>query len=324
MRARLVIALAAFLGMAILPPFGQALAEPQACRLGANLEDIYDVDIARDTFGAVLWVWTLCPSDAVDPLASTTFPTATSAALGEILDIDTGGRGVYHYRRVQGTFRNDWDMSHYPFDRQAVTIPLDETRLGADIVLFEPDTVGSFLTPDILRGRQEWTVGDYSIATSVSEEDQTYGLPNLERARYARGEVSFTLTRTGFVTFLKLSAGVFAASIIALMMFFYDPRDPRAFGSRLGLLVGTLFAVLVNLRTADSVIGDMGRVTLVTEIHLAALALIVILAVLALRDWWRAESALPVPYPNWLELGITGGLFVAVVAALILRAAGGT
>ena len=45
--------------------------------------------------------------------------------------------------------------------------------------------------------------------------------------------------------------------------------------------------------TADTVIGDTGRLTLVTEIHLAALALIVALAVLALRDWWRFESALP-------------------------------
>ena len=63
--------------------------------------------------------------------------------------------------------------------------------------------------------------------------------------------------------------------------------------------------------------------TLVTEIHLAALTLIVILAMLALRDWWRAESALPVAYPNWLELGITGILFVAVVAMLILHAASG-
>src|SRR5215216_1889264 len=50
---------------------------------------------------------------------------------------------------------------------------------------------------------------------------------------------------------------------------------------------------------ADTVIGDTGRLTLVTEIHLVALALIVVLAALALRNWWRTESALPVEYPNW-------------------------
>ena len=38
---------------------------PPASRLpagsGANIEDIYDIDIARDTFGAALWLWTLVP-----------------------------------------------------------------------------------------------------------------------------------------------------------------------------------------------------------------------------------------------------------------------
>ena len=129
------------------------------------------------------------------------------------------------------------------------------------------------------------------------------------------------MARTGLLTFLKLTAGVFAASFIALMMFFYDSRDSRGFGSRLGLLVGSLFAVLVNMRTADTVIGDMGRLTLVTEIHLVALALVVVLASLAVRDWWRTENALPVEYPNWTELITTSGLFVAACSALIVRAA---
>ena len=63
--------------------------------------------------------------------------------------------------------------------------------------------------------------------------------------------------------------------------------------------------------------------TLVTEIHLLALLLIVVLAVLALRDWWRAERCPnPVAYPNWPELGVTSWLFVAVTASLIARAAG--
>ena len=105
------------------------------------------------------------------------------------------------------------------------------------------------------------------------------------------------------------------------MSFFYDPRDAKGFSSRLGLLVGALFAVLVNMRAADTVIGDTGRLTLVTEIHLATLGLIVALAVLALRDWWRFESALPLAYPNWTELAVTGGLSTLVVGGLMVLAA---
>ena len=316
-----LLLLAAIL-LSTAPGYGQETAgQPTTCRIGVNIEDIYDIDIARDTFGAALWLWTLCPTDGVDPLATVAFPTATSVNLGELASVPTGGAGYYRYLRLQGTFRYDWDMTHYPFDRHRVVIPIDETSLGAAIVLFEADVESSFLTPDILRKRQEWLVSDFAIAASVSEEAQTYGLPNIATARYARAETSFTLTRIGLLTFLKLSAGVFAAGFIALMSFFYDGRDPKGLTSRLGLLIGTLFAVLVNMRTADTVIGDMGRMTLVTEIHLLALLLIVVLAVLALRDWWRAEGALPVDYPNWTELWVTSTLFVLATAGLIAHAA---
>ena len=46
-------------------------------------------------------------------------------------------------------------------------------------------------------------------------------------------------------------------------------------------------------------IGDASRLTLVTVIHLVALALIVAIALLALRDRRRADHDLPVRYPNW-------------------------
>ena len=321
------LVLLAWAGAASNPAQAQAQAQapaegrPQTCRIGVNVEDLYDIDTAADTFGALLWVWSLCPTAELDPLADVAFPTASSIDPGELESVDTGGAGHYRYRRVQGTFRHDYDVARYPFDRHRVVIPIDETRQGASVVVFEADTAGSFLTPDILQKRHEWRVSDFAVAASVSEEAETYGLPNVETARYARAEASFALARTGLLTFLKLTTGVFAAAFIALMTFFYDPRDAQGFGRRLGLLVGALFGVLINMRTADTVIGDTGRLTLVTEIHLAALALIVVLAALALRDWWRFESALPLAYPNWTELAATGGLFALATAGLMARAA---
>ena len=67
---------------------------------------------------------------------------------------------------------------------------------------------------------------------------------------------SGTVSDAQMLTFLKLTVGVFAAAFIALMSFFYDPRDAKGFSSRLGLHVGALFGVLINMRTADTVIGD--------------------------------------------------------------------
>ena len=104
---------------------------------------------------------------------------------------------------------------------------------------------------------------------------------------------------------------MFAGVFIAFLSFFYDPNDRGAFGGKLGLLVGVLFAVLINLRTADTTIGDTGHLTLVTEIHLITLALIVVLALVALRDRRRVERGLEIRHPDWPKLAVIGGVYAS-------------
>ena len=84
---------------------------------------------------------------------------------------------------MQGTFRYNWDMNHYPFDRQPVVIPMDEAQYGAARLVFEPDASESFITPDIRDRLDEWRVSDLTLTASISEEASTYGLPDAEGAR---------------------------------------------------------------------------------------------------------------------------------------------
>jgi hypothetical protein len=309
--------------LALGPAHAQGTGEgsPATCRIGVNIEDLYDLDMAGDTFGAILWIWSLCPTPELRPLERIAFPSAASGPdLGEVETVDTGPRQFYASRRVQGTFRHDWDMDHYPFDRQRVTIEIDDEFYGASRLLFEPDSEQSFLTPG-LHDLDEWRVSDLMLTAGVSDEPSTYGLPGAQGSQYAFIEATVVLERAQLVTFLKLTAGVFAGIFIAFLTFFYDPNDRGAFGGKLGLLVGVLFAILLNMRNADTSIGDIGDLTLVTKLHLVTLALIVILALAALRDRRRAERDLPVRHPNWLLLGIIGSLYVLVMAGLILHAA---
>jgi len=298
--------------------------DPEVCRIGVNVEDLYDFDLARETFGAVLWLWSFCPSGEHAPLETIVLRTATPGLdLGEVRSTLTDDAGNYQYRRIQGNFRHDWNMRRYPFDRHRLVIPFDESDLGAAVVVFEPDLESSFLSPEIRSRLPEWTISDLRAQASVSEEISNYGLPDAEPVGYAHLEAIVTLERTQRLAFFKLTAGVFAAALIAFLSFFVDPRDRGSFNSKLGLLVAVLFAVLINLRASDATIGDASRLTLVTEIHLVALALIVVIALLALRDRRRADHELPVRYPNWPLLAATAALYVVTNAALVARSAWG-
>jgi hypothetical protein len=306
------------------PAYGQATpaAMPATCRIGINVEELYDLDMARDTFGAILWVWSVCPSADLAPLGTIAFPTASgSLNLSPIEVVPLASGGQYASRRVQGTFRYNWDMTHYPFDRQRVVIPMDEAQYGAARLTFEPDLGESFVTPDIRDRLDEWRVSDLALEASVSEETSTYGLPDADGARYARLEAAITLERTQLVNFFKLTSVVFAGVFIAFLSFFYDPNDRSGFGGKLGLLVGVLFAVLLSLRNADASIGDIEHLTLVTRIHLVTLALIVVLALVALRDRRMVERGLTVRHPDWPMLAAVGSLYVLVVGGMIAAAA---
>ena len=317
----LVLALALVLLAALAVRPAPAQAAPVVCKAGMNIEDLYDIDMAHDTFGAILWVWTLCPPADLTPLANVAFPTASSLNLGPVETEDLASGERYASRRVQGTFRYNWDMDDFPFDRQRVSIPMDETWYGAERLVFEPDTAGSFLSPEVSARLEDWATSDLEVSASVLVEPSSYGMPGAaEESRYARMEAQVTLVRADLVTFVKLTLGLFVGVFIAFLSFFYDPNDRSGFGGKLGLLVGVLFAVLLSLRNADGSIGDTGRMTLITRIHLVTLGFIVILAVVALRDRRRVERGLQVRHPDWPMLGLVGSLYLLIVGGLFAAA----
>ncbi|HEX5079139.1 MAG TPA: hypothetical protein VFV80_08305 [Geminicoccaceae bacterium] len=293
----------------------------ETCRVGVNVEELYDLNLAQDSFGAVLWLWSLCPSARSAPLDTIAFPTGSALQLGEVRSSRLDDGRYYQYRRVEGTFRHDWDVRHYPFDRQRLTIPIDETDLGTSVVRFEADSESSFLSPAVRRQLDEWDVSDLTVQASVTIEPSTYGLPDEDPDGYARLEATLVLERTQILTFVKLTAGVFAAALIALLALFLDPHERGSFSSRLGVLAGVLFGVLLNMRAADAFIGDTSRLTLVSEIHLVALGLIVVIALITFVEHRRIDRDRPVPYPNWLLAGAAVGLYLLTNLALVAAAA---
>jgi hypothetical protein len=303
------------------PSHSAAGGAPEMCRVGINIEELYDLDVESDTFGAVLWLWSLCPSAQAAPLETIALPTGSDLDVSDLRGSPAGEAGYYQYQRIQGTFRHDWDMSHYPFDRQRLVIPIDETDRGSSVVVFEPDVASSFLSAAIRTKLQEWDISDLSLEASITEDPSSYGLPDAEGEGYAHLEASVVLERTQVLTFLKLTAGVFAAALIALLSLFLDPRDRGSFGTRLGVLAGVLFGVLLSMRAADAFIGDASRLTLVSKIHLVALALIVVIASIAIAEGRRVDRGQLVRYPDWPLIAAAAGLYIFANLALVASAA---
>jgi hypothetical protein len=180
--------LLALFAVTAAPASGQptAGAGPTVCRIGLSIEDLYDFDPARETFGGILWLWSLCPSADPAPLETIVLRTALPGLqLGDVRSTPVGDGRLYQYRRVEGIFRHDWDMSRYPFDRHRLVIPVDESDLGAAAVVFEADVDASSLAPDLPSRLHGWKISGLEVRASVAEEQSDYGWPGEPNLGYA-------------------------------------------------------------------------------------------------------------------------------------------
>jgi hypothetical protein len=91
-------------------------------------------------------------------------------------------------------------------------------------------------------------------------------------------ELKIELQRNDLNGFLKLSAGAFAASGLALVSYFLHLDSSATLGPRFSLLAGSMFAVVISLRSASNDLGSVEYLTLLDCIHLAVIFYILVAA----------------------------------------------
>jgi hypothetical protein len=134
--------------------------------------------------------------------------------------------------------------------------------------------------------------------------------------------VSTGIARAKLLGFLKLVAGVYAAAALSSLAFLLGPYNGRR---RANLLAGTLFAVLVNQRVAESQLGRTESVTMIDEIHVLAMVFIFAIALAGiwsqtLFDRNRQEEALRFDRRGlWISSLAYAALNLALIGSAAVR-----
>jgi hypothetical protein len=319
----MAVVLAALGGPAAPPAVAQSGAAPATCRVGAYLTTLHAFDPEADTFDADVWLWSVCPTAGRRPLETMEFVNAERV---EVL-LDVRDSPVWASRKVQGTFRHDWDERNFPFDRHMLRIELEEGAEDVRRFVYEPDTANSRVDPTIqLPG---WTLTDFALLGSTRTYDTTFGDPDLPAggsSEYSRLTVATGLMRSDLSGFFKLTAVVYAAFILSLISYVMHLETTTAISPQMGLLAGALFAAAVNLVTASGALGSASGLTLVDKIHVLVLVYILGAAVVAVLSRVLVErgwTAVAVARLNRRAGVLAAGSFVAVNALLIGAAARG-
>lgn len=276
--------------------------QPATCRLGSYITSLHDLNPAQRSFGAEFWVWSVCPSQELQPLQSMEVVNASNVAITHpselkredlINSFPEQDEVYWSQQKVKATLQHVWNVQNYPFDRHTLEIPIEESTYDTTALVYTPDTTNSTYKEDLhLEG---WKITDFQVKQGEATYKSTFGDPELlsGESSYTRLSLLVSIERQSALGFFKVVAGVYAAFLICLLSFFLDVTD---IPSRIGLLSGALFATLVNMRGVDTVLGATEQVTLLDKIHVLTLGYIVtaglVTIVLRMLSESRNEKAL--------------------------------
>ena len=126
-------------------PLAQA-GGPENLRIGVLLTSLGDFDPARKSFSAAFWVWTVGTKKGENSLLRLEFPNAIKVESPNESQQATP-QGIWSQRKIVGSFRHDWDLKYFPFDRQLLKIEMEEAERDTNSVIYVLDTANSSFDP---------------------------------------------------------------------------------------------------------------------------------------------------------------------------------
>lgn len=234
--------------------------------MGAFVMSLSQVDTASGTFKADFWAWSVCPTKELQPLKTLEFVNGVNVS-GTLDSTLQRGTEWWSNRKFSGTFRQDFSLNAYPFDRQPLVIGIEEGVLDTRELIFTADSRNSGLDPGVdLPG---WRMTGVRLVSGVARHPTTFGDPSLPdgESSYASLRLEVGMEPARVANFIKATFSVYVAVLLALVSLLIVD-------GRVGLLGGTMFAVVLSFSSVDRIVGPHDGIYLLDQIHFAALALI--------------------------------------------------
>lgn len=247
----------------ILLTFKGLVAQPDTARVGIFVLSLYNLDLNDKSFTTDFWLWLNHDIDSISFENSIEIPNAKETSYSMFLS-EVKGDGYWVTEKCHAVVKADWDISDFPFDKQVLSIQIEEADKDVTDLVYVADKKNSKIDEELKL--RDWVITDFQVTDTMRVYNTSYGDPELsENSAYGQIRADITLKRIHVWTiFFKLFTGVFVGFLIALFVFFIKPInvDPR-----FGLCVGGLFAAVGNKYVVESTVSSVSSNTLIDTIH---------------------------------------------------------
>jgi hypothetical protein len=302
------------------------VSSPLSFRIGAWVQDLYELDVRSKSFSATIWLWATGSNGTREPLQSLQ-PVNLLRADKEAAFYGQAKRGDIYWseRKIKGQFRHDWDITNFPFDRHTLKIRLSEAFDDTFSLTYNVDARGSALSDQLVA--DGWRVSGFDIRSIPTLYNTAFGDPTLafdNHSTRATVEISMHLERNSFSAFFKLTAIMYIAFVISLLTYFMHVENPSIMSPRVSLVAGALFSTALNMRSASAALGGDEVFTLVDRLHIVALITTLLAATMCVVSRLLYDAKVrpeAVRRANYSALALAIGFFLIANFVLIGMAA---
>ena len=222
--------------------------EPREVEVGVYITNLFNISLSDSEYETEFWAWFV--SDDENYLAAERTEIVNAKEF-EMRNVSVEKVSDIFWTSVvfKGIVKQSWDVRLYPFDRQTLTIALEDTIDPNSDHRFVADIDGSSIAPDTIPAG--WTLEDFEISVVNSDYPTTFGDPSVAPGTnydFDRVEASITLKRIGARLFATTFLGFFIATLLVFVVLTINFL-PKAHATvplqpRITLCVGALFSAV--------------------------------------------------------------------------------
>ncbi|MFN5288711.1 MAG: hypothetical protein ACK5E4_01325 [Planctomycetia bacterium] len=242
---------------------------PRTAKVGIYITKLFGLSSSIEQYSADMWIWVNYQGKKENPYEFMEF--FNSIETKQInRDIREHAKGIWDSAKYSNKIAALWDASNFPFDRHKLEIIIESVRPTREMV-FEADHEDSGLYPKL--ELDEWKIVKTRMRVDTVDYPSKLGSPDRDVSddKFSRVIMEIHLERDALSLFFKLHAGVYVAFAITMLSYLLHPASDDVFSGRISLIVGMLFASLVNMQIVDNTVGNSNAISLSDKIHIATM-----------------------------------------------------
>jgi len=247
----------------------------QKVYVGIYLMNLYDFDMASNSFAADFYLWCKWKGD-LDPVTGLEFVNSidkwgfTQTAVFDSTQILKDGSN-YHIMRVEGRFDYDFNLERFPLDKHQVPIKIENSLYNSGQLVYLPAENESGIQKELKI--QGWYINGFKLVPSEHEYDTNFGYDDKIKETYSNISFNIEIERPLNFFLWKLLLPLIVVLISSLGASFVFPGYIDA---RISLPIGALLAVVFLQQAYTDNLPDIAYMVLMDKIYVLSYLIIIV------------------------------------------------